>query len=40
MDDNPEIVSEYQNHIAKQGFIVEVAHDGTEGLSKRRGVLR
>jgi DNA-binding response OmpR family regulator len=37
VDDNPEILSEYQNHLAKQGFIVEVAHDGTEGLSKLRG---
>jgi DNA-binding response OmpR family regulator len=36
VDDDKDILTEYENHLVKQGFIVEVAHDGTEGLEKLR----
>jgi len=36
VDDDQDILTEYENHLVKQGFIVEVAHDGTEGLEKLR----
>jgi DNA-binding response OmpR family regulator len=34
VDDDKDILTEYQNHLIKQGFLVEVAHNGTEGLNK------
>ncbi len=34
VDDDKNILTEYENHLVKQGFIVEVAHNGTEGLEK------
>jgi DNA-binding NtrC family response regulator len=36
VDDDKDILTKYENYIVKQGFIVEVAHDGTEGLEKLR----
>jgi len=36
VDDDKDILTEYQNHLVKQGFLVEVAHNGTEGLDKLR----
>jgi DNA-binding response OmpR family regulator len=35
-DDDQSILSEYGDYFAKQGFIVELAHDGVEGLEKLR----
>lgn len=36
VDDDQNILTEYKNHLVKQGFLVEVAHNGTEGLEKLR----
>ena len=33
-DNDQNILSEYGNYFFKQGFIVELAHDGVEGLEK------
>jgi len=35
-DDDQSILSEYGNYFEKQGFIVELAQDGIEGLEKLR----
>jgi len=35
-DNDQNILSEYGNYFYKQGFIVELAHDGIEGLEKLR----
>jgi DNA-binding response OmpR family regulator len=34
VDDDQNILTQYKNQLIKQGFIVEIAHNGTEGLEK------
>lgn len=34
VDDDKDILTKYQNHLITQGFLVEVAHNGTQGLEK------
>jgi DNA-binding NtrC family response regulator len=34
VDDDQNILNQYQKKLTKQGFIVEIAHNGTEGLEK------
>jgi DNA-binding response OmpR family regulator len=36
VDDDKDILTEYGDYFRQQGFIVEVAHNGTEGLEKLR----
>ncbi len=36
VDDDQNILIEYKKYFVKQGFIVEIAHNGSEGISKLR----
>lgn len=36
-DDDPEILNTYGSYLSEQGFLVELAHDGKEGLQKLTG---
>lgn len=36
VDDEEGILTEYKDYLSRRGFIVEVAHDGFEGLEKLR----
>jgi CheY-like chemotaxis protein len=36
VDDEKGILTEYEDYLSRRGLIVEVAHDGFEGLQKWR----